>query len=319
MIVLLAAAISLAQDSPPRPRPAALVLDLRGRVELQPVAQAVRPARIGDLIYAEERFLVPEGGSASLALLRLGVIERLKPGVEVTIGPDGCSPRQAVEQRSEQRPPVARTLRNIRPQSEGGRQAGVVFRSHGDRFPAITPIFGATVATDRPDLAWPEAKPAGASRVRLLTGSGRELWKAESRAARLAFPKDKEPLRRGYVYHWEVTDQDFRPIASGEFTVATASELEQMEGLRSLAASPDRADRLAAALSYRRLACFAEAIATFEALLPSSPEEPFYRTALADLYRQAGRVIDPPAAPGAGPGPRSGSGAPGASRRPAPP
>ena len=62
-----------------------------------------------------------------------------------------------------------------------------------------------------------------------------------------------------------------------------------MEELKPLAAGDDRADVLAAALSYRRLGCYAEAIAAYERLARLAPEVAVYRERLAELYRQAGR------------------------------
>jgi Flp pilus assembly protein TadD len=86
-----------------------------------------------------------------------------------------------------------------------------------------------------------------------------------------------------------VTDQDFHPVATGQFRVTTESELKQLEELRPLAAGGDRTDLLAAALSYRRLGCYAEAIAAFERLAKLAPDEALCREELAELYRQAGR------------------------------
>ena len=119
--------------------------------------------------------------------------------------------------------------------------------------------------------------------------AGRELWRSEATGPKLDYPAGQEPLKRGYLYRWEVTDQDSRPVTSGQFLVATESELKQFEELRQLAASGDRADLLAAALSYRRLGCYAEAIAAFERLAKRAPDEALYREQLAELYRQAGR------------------------------
>ncbi len=118
----------------------------------------------------------------------------------------------------------------------------------------------------------------------------KRIRKADIKEPRLAYPADKEPLQPGYVYRWEVTDQDFRQVASGEFTIATASELAQLDELKALAGSGDRADVHSAALAYRRLAAYDEAIAANERLGRESPDEPAYRIALADLYRIAGRA-----------------------------
>ena len=118
------------------------------------------------------------------------------------------------------------------------------------------------------------------------------MWRAETKGPRVAFPEDKGPLQPGYVYRWEVTDQDFRKVAEGEFTAATPSERSQLDELKALAESGDRADRRAVARSYRRLAAYADAITAYEGLVRESPGNPDDRKALADLYRLAGRPAD---------------------------
>jgi hypothetical protein len=125
-------------------------------------------------------------------------------------------------------------------------------------------------------------------------GAGRELWRAESKEPRAAFPAGKEPLQTGYFYRWEVTDQDFRPVASGEFMVATGSELDQLKELKELAASSDRGDRWAAALAYRRIGAYDQAIPTLERLVKEVPEERSYRQGLAALSMLAGRPLEVP-------------------------
>jgi hypothetical protein len=185
----------------------------------------------------------------------------------------------------------------VRPAADG-RKAGVSFRSD-EEAPAIVPILDATVASDRPDFAWPPAEGVKAYRVRLLVkGSNRVVWKVESAAPRLAYPEGKPGLERGKVYLWEVADAEtFRAVASGEFSVATASERAQLEELAEAAKSEDRGERYLAALSYRRLHAFAEAIAVLEGLASQAPEVAAYREALAELRRQAGMTpaASPPA------------------------
>jgi hypothetical protein len=275
---------------PPRPKPAAMVLDLKGRVELKAVGGEVRPTKVGDLLYAGERLVLPADGAATVAILGVGAQERLAGGSEATVGPRGCTPDSAVAERREQRPTVARTMKSVRAASGDGRKAVATLRSGNDEPPAITPIQGATVAADRPGLAWPSAKGAKGYRVKLISGAGRELWRAESTEPKLSYPAGKEALSLGYVYRWEVTDLDLHPVATGQFMVATESERKQMEELKSLAAGEDRADLLAAALSYRRLGCYAEATAAFERLARLAPDAAVYREELAELYRQAGRT-----------------------------
>jgi hypothetical protein len=180
-------------------------------------------------------------------------------------------------------------MKGVRPAPGDGRKAAMSLRSIGDEPLAITPIQGATVATDRPGFAWPTTKGSKGYRVKLLSGDGREFWQAEATGPKLDYPEGREALKRGYLYRWEVTDQDSRPVAAGQFLVATESELKQMEELRLLAAGDDRADLLAVALSYRWLGCYAEAIAAYERLAVLAPGEPLYWKELAELYRRAGR------------------------------
>ena len=292
MIGTIATMMSLLLSDPPRPKPAAMVLDLKGSVQLRPVGGEARPAKVCDLLYAGERLAIPADGAATVAILGLGAQERLASGSEATVGPNGCTPVTAVVERREQRPAVARTMKGVRPAPGDGRKAAMSLRSIGDEPPAITPIQGATVAADRPGFAWPTTKGSKGYRVKLLSGDDREFWRAEATGPKLDYPAGREALKRGYLYRWEVTDQDSRPVTSGQFLVATESELKQLEELRPLTASSDRADLLAAALAYRRLGSYAEAIAAFERLAELAPDGDVYRDELSELSRQAGRPVD---------------------------
>jgi hypothetical protein len=291
----------------PRVRPAAMVLDLKGGVEIRPADGPPKAAALGDLLYPGESLAVPADGAATVAILGAGLQQALKPGSAATIGPKGCSPPEAVAATKAQKPAVARTMRNVRPATPEGRTAGVVSRHGAEAEPlAILPIDDSTVAADRPGLSWPAARGATSYRVKLRSGAGRELWKLETKGPHADFPADKPPLERGHVFRWEVTDQDFRPVAAGEFTVATDSERQQLEELKALTDSPDRADRLAVALAYRRLGAYAEAITAFERLAQESPAEPILGRALDELRRQAGRGKPP--GPASTPKPKSSEG-----------
>ena len=54
-------------------------------------------------------------------------------------------------------------------------------------------------------------------------------------------------------------------------------------------AGKDRAESLAAALTYTKMGAYAEDLATYELLARLVPEEPAYQEALAGLYLRAGR------------------------------
>ena len=265
-----------------------MVLSLKGKVGIKTASAAPGVARLGDLLYPGERLDVPADGAATLAILGAAQ-EEIRPGSEVTVAAAGCEPANAVARRIEQRKALASTMKDLRPAPADARRAAAVFRSTNRANPAITPIFGATVASDRPSLAWPAAQGVASYRVRLIVqGSEREIWKGETKEPRAEFPGDKPALQRGYLYTWKVTDPDFRPVVEGEFGVATESDLKQMAEAKA-AETGDRADRLAAALSYRRLGAYAEALQALERLAADSPDEPGYREMLAELRAVAGR------------------------------
>jgi hypothetical protein len=295
VITTLVTAASLLLTAQTTVRPAAFVLDAGGRVELRPSWGLPTAATIGTMVYPDERLVVGAGGALKVSILAAGVTESIRSGVEVTVGQLGCLPAGAVLKREHRPACVAEAFKNLRPASDDVRRAGVGLRAGPDDPKAMTPVSGATVATERPGLAWPEARGATAYRVKLLSGARRLLWQAKTRSASVDFPKDQPPLQRGHVFRWEVTDQDLRPVAAGEFTVATESECEQMDELKTLAAGRDRSQRLEAAMAYRRLGAFQEEMAIYEGLVAEFPDEPAYLRPLAELRRLSGRPHEPDA------------------------
>jgi hypothetical protein len=292
MIALLVTAASMLLVSQPRTRPAALVLDLTGTGQIRPAEGSPKRAEVGDLLYPGERLAVPADGSATLAILGVGAQERIKSGSEATVGSQGCTPPQSVAQRKEQRKAVADALKGLRPAPDDVRKAGLGFRGSEDlpeEPPIVKPLYGEVVASDRPTLAWKPAEGAPGYRVKLLSSAGRELWRAETKEPRLAYPEGKEALQGGYVYRWEVSDAEGRPVATSTFSVATESQRKRLAELPAPEAGEDRAELLAAALAYTKLGAHAEALATYERLARLVPKEPAYQEALAGLYRRAGR------------------------------
>ena len=292
MIAAIVTAASMLLVAQARPRPAALVLDLAGSVKILPAEGPPKRAEVCDLLYPGERLAVPADGSATLAILGVGAQERVKPGSEATVGPQGCTPPEAVAQHKAQPRGVAETLKGLRPAPDDSRKAGAIFRGPDDPTeapPAVTPIYGSVVASDRPALAWGAVAEAKGYRVKLLSSAGRELWRAETPEPRLAYPKGQQALQRGYVYRWEVSDAKGRPVTASTFAVATESQFQRLAELPSPEAKEDRAELLAAALAYTKLGAYAEALATYERLARLAPEVSAYQAALADIYARAGR------------------------------
>jgi hypothetical protein len=314
MMTSLLIATSLLVVAPQRAKPVALLLDAQGAVEVRSAGGTQR-VRTGDLLFPGDRLAVPRDGAATLAILGVGVREQIKPGAEATIGPEGCTPPGAVAWRKPQAPPVAKAMKGVKPVSTDGRRAGIGLRAGPGDAPAIMPIFGALVATDRPELAWPPRKAAKSYRVRLFSPEREELWRADTTDTRLPYPESRRPLEPDNEYRWEVVARIDRRVAEGEsievyasvvvgrFTVATRFERAAIEELKALAAGRDRADRLEAALGLARMDAFAEAIAVYESLVAQAPEEPYYRQELAELRRRAGHADDAPT-PSAEPNPK---------------
>jgi hypothetical protein len=292
MIATLVTATSMLLVAQARTRPAAMVLDLTGSVQIRPAEGSPQRAEVGDLLYPGEWLSVPADGTATLAILGVGVQERIQPGSAATVGPQGCTPPEAVAQRQEQRPAVAGALKGLRPAPDNFRKAGLVSRGAEDlpeTPPAVTPIYGSVVASDRPALSWTPTEGAPGYRVRLLSSASRELRRAETKEPRLAYPEGQEALQRGYVYQWEVTDTEGRPVTASTFSIATASQRKRLAELPAQEAEEDRAESLATALTYTKLGAYAEALASYERLARLAPEVPAYQKALVDLYTRAGR------------------------------
>jgi hypothetical protein len=283
LLLALAAKVGAAE-----PRPAAIILDLKGRVEIRSADGASDSAQVGELLYPDERLGVPAGGFATIAILGAGTRETIKPSCEVIVTPSGCMPLESIAKRMNEPRTVVSVMKGVRGSAGDRRKLGVGYRSGPDDPPAITPIFGATVASERPGFAWPPDAKSRSYRVKLNSSAGRNLWSVESTEPRLAFPEGKQPLKPGYVYRWEVTDQDFRAITAGEFSVATQAEREQFKEFKALTEGGDRSDRFSAVLGYRRIAACAEAIAVLERLAAESPDVAAYRDQLAELKRLAG-------------------------------
>ncbi|HWE37407.1 MAG TPA: hypothetical protein VG406_12635 [Isosphaeraceae bacterium] len=298
-IVLALAASAPSQTTPRRkarpepPRPLAMVLAVKGAVRVTPPGEKARKVAVEDLLYADDAIAVPADGSATIAILGAGLRQTLKGGGTVKLGPKGCGPSPTVESKALPRA-VAGTMKGVQPAVGDARKAGVAPRgAPPEPSPPLAPIAGALVDSLRPELAWRAQKGVPSYRVTVSSAAGEALWKAETTAPKLAPSQDRPELNRGEFYTWKVTDPAGREVTSGHFTVADAEESKQLAELKPLASSQDPADLLAAALTYDRLGCFAEALSCYESLVTLCPDVPSYRASL-DRLRQ---MTAPPAAP----------------------
>jgi hypothetical protein len=293
-VVLWAASYLAAQQA----QAVAAVVLARGGVEVREADGTTHPAEPGTLLAAGARLTVPAGGSATLVYFAGGVRERVKPSKSVTVGKDGGAPADAVERVKPVPATVAPVLRGLR--GMPGRRAGLtIARSGGPPggAPAITPIDGSSVLTDRPALSWPAAPNARSYRVRMtVVGSGRVAWEATAPGPRLAYPEAKPALTRQRLYIWKVSDDSGQPVVEGHFFVESEAQARAATDLAAMTSGDDPADILTAALGYEGLGVLDGALAAYERLAKLEPDERAYSSALADLYSLAGRTQEAEAA-----------------------
>jgi hypothetical protein len=279
----------------------AMVLSVQGPVTIATEGREPRPTKVMDLLSDKDRLTVAADGAATLIFLGDNHRERIKPGVQVTVGSDGCTPPEAVERGQSLAASVA--YRDVHRLSGTGQGAAVVLRDPGppDQSAAVTPMFGSTVLTDRPTLSWRAERKNASYRVRFMSGRldtarGKEqtLWTARTKEMHLAYPVKEKPLWYGNIYSWQVTagtdDRAEQLIAEGQFSVATRGEVAEMAPVQKLAASEEPADLLLAALAYQDYGVYDEALSLFERLAHQQPREPRFQFALAYYYARAGRA-----------------------------
>jgi hypothetical protein len=292
-VLLLSAAFLLVAAEPPDP--VAMVLDTKGTLMLE--RAGAKPGRldVGDPVYAEDRLMAQDAG-ARLIFLEDGHCEQLKPKARVTVATKGCTPVDSVEP-VKRKTPSPRQLDSLRDLARSGRGAVGVVRGTPPASPqVVTPLYGATVLTDRPKLTWRPVEKAAGYRVELWSGDGKRLiWRAKPAAAQLDYPPKETALRPGAAYLWRVrarsaTDEDLGLVVDSEFATAGKMEAAELAALQPLAAGADTADWLQAALTYQEYGVYGEALALFEKLAAKQPDKPKFQEALAIYYERAGRT-----------------------------
>ena len=274
---------------------AAMVLATKGAVAL--VRDKYAPRRLGamTLLRPGDRVRIPDNGEVTIVFLHDGHRERLK--ADVTVEAKSCQPAAAVERlKGADLPPAnLESLRGLANSSRGA--VGVLRGSPPARPQVVTPLFGATIPTDRPSLTWPDAK-ADAYLVQLYNGAEgkdqRLLWKTIVKENRLAYPEQHKPLEFGRRYQWRVIplkgeDASADPIVASKFLVLTKTEIDLMSNLKPLLASKNQGDLLLAAVSHEAHGVYDEALRLYERLAHAAPEEANFQVALANYYERAGR------------------------------
>ena len=298
MYPFVLAALLAAEGEPP---PAvAMVVSTKGNVTLEREGGTARRLGAMYMLRPGDRLRPGDGVEVVMMFLDDGHRERLKGGVRVEVGEKGCMPAEAIERVVAVKVPAA-NLAALRELARSGR--GAVGTPRGDKpsVPeAVTPLVGAAILTERPELRWPAVAGAQGYRVEVLLhdgGVGRVLWRAETKEPRLPYPEKQKPLGGGLGYRWRVTallgeDEERPAVRGGRFFVLSAEDVAELAAVKPLAASKDPADVLLAAAAYEAYGAHGEVLAAFERLAALAPEEGNYQAALANSYEHAGRKDD---------------------------
>jgi hypothetical protein len=176
--------------------------------------------------------------------------------------------------------------------------AGVQVRDPGlpEQAPAVAPMYGSVVRSQRPTLSWKAPQGAASYRVELLSSAKERIWMVDSKTAELPFPKEQKALEKGHTYHWTVTailkDGTKKPVATRKFLTASADDEEDLKPIQALVRGDDPADLFLAASVYQWLRMYDDALQVYQRLAKRFPDEPFWHAALADYYEPGGRAHD---------------------------
>lgn len=278
--------------------PAAMVLTAKGPVSFQRGKDAAQRLGAMTLLAAADRVQLPEGSEVLVVFLVDGHRERVKGKAAATVAAKGFEPADARQRQEGLKLPPA-SLESLRELARSSRGGVGVLRSdeRSGKTPVVTPMYGATILTDRPDFSWPATKDADAYEVQLLSGvegrDQRKLWQAKVKSTKLAYPEKEKPLAAGLRYHWKVYpvkgDDRGEAIVSSKFFVLTKSERQILDGVKHLRDSKSAEDLLLAATLYEAHGVYEEALKLYERLAEMSPGEAGFQNALASYYERAGR------------------------------
>jgi hypothetical protein len=267
------------------PNPAAMVLSARGQVVIKPAEGQQHTASPKGLLYPGDRLSVPPEGEATLVFFDGGAKERVKPGAQITVGSRDSTPAGSVERLAPASRAVAATMQDIRLISSG-KHAMTPGRDkvpEVDPPPAVSPIVGATVLTDRPALSWKPSPDTKEYHVRLVAlGSNRLIWDVTTTEPKLAYPEAKPPLARSSAYSWVVTNAKGLTIVQGRFSVATDEDARMLAEVVPLARGSEPAEAFGV---------LDAALAAYQRLAAMSPGEPAFQERVTELEKRAGLVV----------------------------
>jgi len=292
MPCLLLAALFLYGEPPP---PVAMVLSREGTITWSPGEGETRQLRAMDVLRRNDRLETAAGATAIVLFIEDGHRERLKPGKKVDISKKGFLPRNEIELlESPSAALSAGNLSSLRGLIRSGRGAVGVVRGNPPPKPqVVTPMFAATVLTDRPTLTWRTVDGADDYGVELLNGTGRRvLWRESTKEPRLSYPQDKVPLALGRKFIWRVTarlsDERSSRLVESKFFTATKSQIDELSALTEVAADDEITQLLIVATVYEAHGVFDKALQLYRRLAEKAPHEANFHATLANYFQRSG-------------------------------
>jgi hypothetical protein len=186
-------------------------------------------------------------------------------------------------------------LTSLRDLATSGRTGVGVVRGDNPATPKrVTPMFGATVLTDRPTFTWVAAEGTTEYVVEVVRFVGKQrVWPETTKEPKMAYPENALPLKFGVQYRWKVTarlgEGKEAVVVESTFAVAPKRAAEELIGLEKLRKSDDPADLLLAAAFFEAHGALGEALEVYEVVATKLPNEANVQAALASYYERAGR------------------------------
>jgi hypothetical protein len=277
-----------------RARPVAIVLETTGKPTLL-VTMKSEPLRSLKLLRPGDEVKAGAGDGVLILFVADGHMEKLSPASSILVQEKGGKATGIVEWVPSRLD--ARNLDALRKRVNAEKLGGTIARSGDAPKPAIAPINGAVVATDRPTLRWPAVKDAASYRVELLVDTGGAdaelVWRRPSSEPILEYPADAKPLARTIVYRWRVTavqpnKSEKTAIADVHFVVGTEAMETQAAELRKLAAGKQPADLVLAAAGFESLGMTDELYPLYKRLTQIVTADPCLWAMLGDSALKAG-------------------------------
>jgi hypothetical protein len=285
-----------------RPPPVAVIVEVHGQASRSD-GKASRRVRRLDLLRPGDKVSAGPKGSVTVFFAADGHLEKFGPEATMTVTRTGGKATGGVERL----PPTlsGANLEALRAMIRSGKIGGGTFRGNEPPRPAVAPVDGTIVVTDRPVLRWPAVAGATGYRVVLLSGTTganeKEIQNQETKGTEWAYPADAPPLVRFRTYRWWVAaktsdGREKRIIKESRFTVGSAEMEKQATALAELAKKETPVDLLVAILGFESLRLLDELYPLYTKLAKQIEDDANLWAKVAEYAARAGRPKEAAAA-----------------------